>query len=340
LAVGSAIGILLGVDACAGAGSVRLETATPPGEALVWPAPPDPPRIRFVSSFSGPRDLGFRRSLLSRFVSFIRGGSNDDSLQHPHGIAVGDDETVYVVDSSARGVHVFDLPRGRHRFLTHDALRQPIGVAVTPQRSIYVSDPVAGFVLHLDEDGKELARLEGALVRPTGLAFDAERTLLYVVDTERHAVTSFDESGALLSAFGGRGTEEGSFNYPTNIAIDREGWVYVTDSMNFRVQVFDPEGAHLMTFGRLGDGPGAFARPKGIGVDGGGRVFVVEGLYDVVNTFDAAGRLLLSFGGAGTEVGNFWLATGLAVDRRNRIFVADTYNNRIQVFQLMEEAGL
>jgi sugar lactone lactonase YvrE len=252
---------------------------------------------------------------------------------------VGDDETVYVVDSSARGIHVFDLPRGRHRFLSHDALQQPIGVAVTPQRSIYVSDPVSGLVLHLDEDGKELARLEGQLIRPTGLAFDAERDLLYVVDTERHVVASFDASGAPVSIFGRRGTEEGSFNYPTNVALDREGWVYVADSMNFRVQVFDTDGVHLMTFGRLGDGMGEFARPKGIGVDGGGHVFVVEGLYDVVNAFDAAGRLLLSFGGAGQEVGRFWLATGLAVDHRNRIFVSDTYNGRVQVFQLIDEVG-
>jgi DNA-binding beta-propeller fold protein YncE len=95
----------------------------------------------------------------------------------------------------------------------------------------------------------------------------------------------------------------------------------------------------MMTFGALGDGVGQFARPKGVGIDRGGHVFVVEGLYDVINVFDAAGRLLMSFGGPGTESGAFWLATGLAVDHRNRIFVSDTYNGRVQVFELIEEAA-
>lgn len=335
LGVMLALAVLVVVDACAGAGAVRLETTTPPGEPLVWPGPPDPPKIRFVSSFSGPRDLGFRRSIFSRIVSFIRGRQEDDEMQHPHGIAVGPDEKIYVVDSSARGVHVFDLPGGRHRFLTHETLKQPIGVAVSDAGTIYLSDPVAGLVLLLDEEGKELGRLDEGLSRPTGLAFNPEQGVLHVVDTEGHRVLSYDASGSVVATIGGRGAEGGSFNYPTNVAVDREGWLYVSDSMNFRVQAFDTEGAHVMTFGALGDGIGQFARPKGIGIDAEGHVFVVEGLYDVVNVFDAAGRLLMSFGGAGKEIGSFWLATGLAVDRKNRIFVADTYNGRIQVFQLM-----
>ena len=330
---------LVGVDACAGTGSVRLEATTPPGRPLVWPGPPDPPRISFVSSFSGPRDLGFRRSFFSRILSFLRGQRSEEGLQHPHGIAVGRDETIYVVDASARGVHVFDLPRGRHRLLTHEALRQPIGVAVTPAGTVYVSDPVAGLVLLLDEEGKELGRLTDHLLRPTGLAFDADRGVIHVVDTGLHRVVSFDASGDVTATIGGRGSEEGSFNYPTNVAVDREGWLYVSDSMNFRVQVFGVDGVHLMTFGGLGDGVGQFARPKGLGIDQEGHIFVVEGLYDVVNAFDAAGRLLLSFGGPGKEVGSFWLATGLAVDHKNRIFVADTYNGRVQVFQLMAQAA-
>jgi len=325
------------VDACAGAGAVRLESTTPPGRSLVWPTPPDPPRIRFVASFSGPRDLGFRRSFLSRLLAFVRGRGDDNRLGHPHGIAVGADEKIYVVDSSERGVHVFDLLRGRHRWLRHDELRQPIGVAVTPLGTVYVSDPVAGIVLHLDEDGDEIGRLEG-LVRPSGLAFDGDRNRIYVVDTELHSVVSFDSAGAVVATIGGRGETDGSLNYPTNVAVDREGWIYVSDSMNFRVQVFDADGAPVMTIGSHGDGVGQFARPKGIGLDRRRHVFVVEGLYDVVNVFDAAGRLLMSFGGPGTEVGTFWLASGLAVDQRNRIFVADSYNGRIQVFQLMDGA--
>ena len=35
--------------------------------------------------------------------------------------------------------------------------------------------------------------------------------------------------------------------------------------------------------------------------------------------------------------GEFWLPNGLFIDKNNRIYVADTYNSRIQIFQLMNK---
>ncbi|MCB0316650.1 MAG: 6-bladed beta-propeller, partial [Calditrichaeota bacterium] len=40
----------------------------------------------------------------------------------------------------------------------------------------------------------------------------------------------------------------------------------------------------------------------------------------------------------GRGAGEFWLPAGIYIDAANRIYVADTYNSRIQMFQLVEGA--
>ena len=144
------------------------------------------------------------------------------------------------------------------------------------------------------------------------------------------------EDAERRQTFGSRGAEPGQFNYPTNIARDREGQLYVADSMNFRIQIFTPQGRYISSFGQLGDGSGDFNRPKGIAVDSDGHVYVVEGLQDVVQIFDREGRFLLSFAEPGHGDGELWLATGIAIVD-DRIYVADSSNGRVQVFEYLKE---
>ena len=61
----------------------------------------------------------------------------------------------------------------------------------------------------------------------------------------------------------------------------------------------------------------------------------VKGKYALQAIFDLAGQLLMSFGVPGQGAGQFNLPAGLWLDDVGRVFVADTYNHRIQVFQLL-----
>ena len=67
-------------------------------------------------------------------------------------------------------------------------------------------------------------------------------------------------------------------------------------------------------------------------------MFVLEGYYDVVQAFDREGTLLGAFGGSGVAPGRLWLAGGMALDARGRLYVADTFNARVQVFDLEARA--
>ena len=69
--------------------------------------------------------------------------------------------------------------------------------------------------------------------------------------------------------------------------------------------------------------------------DADGHVWVVDAQFENVQGFDTDGRLLMAFGSEGRGVGEFWLPAGICIDARNRMWIADTYNRRVQVFELL-----
>jgi DNA-binding beta-propeller fold protein YncE len=333
---------LYGAAACAGRTPVRMDLPADSTLNLVWPLPPETPRVEFLRALSTPGDIDAGPSFLGRVAQIFVGRAEENRVRQPYGIAVDSGQRIYVADQASQAIHVFDpMDNGYrlHRGTDRGDFQAPVGVAVGADGLIYVSDSERGVVIAMDADGRETLRIDGPLVRPAGLAVHPSNGLLYVVDVQRHALTAFDSLGTPVREIGGRGTEEGRFNYPTNVTVASDGTVYVTDSMNFRIQAFRPDGTFLRAFGQVGDHQGQLARPKGLGVDSDGHVYVVEGLFDAVNIFDDRGRLLLTFGSPGRGPGQFWLATGLFVDANDRVYVSDSFNGRIQVFQYLAEDG-
>jgi DNA-binding beta-propeller fold protein YncE len=310
--------------------------APPPSPAaslLTWPPPPAPARIRFVRALDPELARG-KRSMFSKIVRVIIGAHDEPQMQQPYGIAVGPDGKVYVADTFARTIHVFDVVKSRYSTISVDG-DSLIGVAVAGGR-LFVTDSVSGRVLCLDAKGKVRWTLgrESGFLRPTGIAAADDR--LYVVDTIMNCIVVVSLSGQRMASFGERGGEAGQFNFPTNIVRTADGQLLVTDTMNFRVQVFDGDGRYLRTFGHLGDGAGDFAKPKGIAVDSAGHIYVVEGFHDVVQIFDDEGRLLLAFGESGSGSGQFWLPSGIAIVN-DVVYVADSANRRLQVFEYLRD---
>jgi DNA-binding beta-propeller fold protein YncE len=303
---------------------------------LVWPAAPDAPRVVFVKAFSRPDDLGISRGFFTRVADLLFGG-DEARLVRPMAV-VATDDVVYVADPGAKGVHRFDQKGGSYALIHAaggTALISPVGLALGDAGEVYVTDSALAAVFVIRPGAKEatLLALGARLVQPTGVAYDAARGRLFVVDTASHRVNVFTREGALESSFGQRGSQAGEFNFPTLLWRTREGQLYVTDSLNFRIQSFDEDGRFLAKFGGLGDGTGDLPRQKGVATDRYGHVYVVDSLFHAVQIFDGRGRFLLSLGGMGQERGEFWLPTGLFIGADDRIYVADSYNRRVQVLR-------
>jgi DNA-binding beta-propeller fold protein YncE len=336
----------------AASGGAENKGKTPnakPGAATVarepvWPLPPEPARIRYVTTYRGAGDFSKKKPTRWKTLVFgedAAGPVLPEQLVKPYGVAASSDGLVYVTDTASRRVFVFDPERRLLTFLGDKQpakLAKPTGIAIDPSGTIFVADATHNRVFGYARTGDLVLAIgrDGEFESPAGMAIDGERHLLYVADSKKHQVFCYSTAdGSAVRTIGRRGSEPGEFNFPTNVFVDKEGRLYVTDTLNFRIQSFDPEGKPLNAFGTLGDTPGSLNRPKGIGVDDEGHIYVADTSFNNFQIFDQAGQLLLFVGSVGSGPGEFFLPAGLFIDSRNRVYVVDQGNARVQVFQYL-----
>jgi DNA-binding beta-propeller fold protein YncE len=322
---------------CATAPSTVTIPDKPSGE-YVWPSPPATPRIKWIANWSSRYDFGKP----SQFMEFLIGKERVEQLRRPNGVITDAAGNIYVADSESHIVFVFDLEKKALKFIGLRRIGVPIGLAINNKDGIiYVSDSQQDKIFGFDkntDDVKINIGGPGEFKNPSGMVFDEKTERLYVADTQNHAVKVFDKNGRSLFTIGKRGNENGDFNFPSYLAMDKNGILYVVDSFNFRVQMFDADGQFLKKFGKLGDTSGYFSRPAGIGVDSDGNIYVVDTSFNNFQIFNNDGKLLLWIGTTGKKPGEFYLPSGMYVDSRDRIYVADTFNQRVQVFQYLKES--
>jgi len=282
---------------------------------VFFPPAPELPRVQYLTSFSGLKDIEGQ----SAFNRFVVGEKQDTRLDKPYGVAVYDGK-LYVCDTN-NTVAVFDLKRKRFGPLKGaigpGTLRQPLNISIEADGTKYVADPVRGQIVAFDKNDEYLKAygMPGAW-RPVDAVPFGDR--LYVADVANGLVKIFDkESGERLKVIGDKGAPSERLDRPTNLAFDRDGYLYVTDVGRFQVVKFDRDGHFKRTFGMPGDNLGHFARPKGIAVDREERLYVVDASFNNVQLFNKEGRLLMFFGRSGDKPGALLLPAGVTIDYDN-----------------------
>jgi DNA-binding beta-propeller fold protein YncE len=255
-------------------------------------------------------------------------------LERPFGVAASA-QRILVADPDARHVSRVDAKTRRAEALACPGRPwvAPMAVIAGPDDAVYVAD--GGVVVQVGRGGCTAFGAE-VLERPTGLALS--QGMLFVVDPPRHDVVAFAADGTVVRRFGGHGEGDGELNFPTAIAAAPDGSLLIVDALNFRVARFGPDGSFLGAFGESGQAGGDLARPKAIAADALGRIYVSDAQRDEVLVYDAAGRFELAIGQSGDENGEFLMPAGVAVEGRF-LYVADSYNHRVQVFEILAEAS-
>lgn len=260
----------------------------------------------YVSDTEGRRVFVFD---LPRRRTFSFGFRLEGELKKPAGLALDARGAVYVVDSSARRLVVYDelgLYRGQIDGARH-------------------------------------------WVRPTAVAVSPQGDRLFVVDTggvdsDSHCLWLYDGEGRSLGRLGRRGSGDGEFNLPSDAVVAPDGAaLWVLDAGNFRVQAFDRAGRFLRAFGSVGHNVGQFARPRGLAVDREGLVYVSDAAFCNVQVFQGDGAVLLAIGGRAErsgpdQPGRYLLPAKLTVDDSGRLYVVDQFLHKVEVIRRLSDA--
>ena len=328
---------------------------------LVWPSPPNAPRIHWVDYFAGAK-IDYTQAAAAKpkasWMDRLAGAKPDDEkvnlkdfpyqLIGPYGIAVDAKGKAYVADQRVGAIFIFDTATHDTELIRngYDAHFGWInGLAVDDDGRLFVSDGKLHHVLIFNAKHQVDSQITEGLNDPVGLAIDTTNRFLYVVDTQQDQVLVYDaDSLKLLRRMGTGGknhflTSPGDFAAPQDVAVDQDGNVYVTDTLNNRVEIFDADGNFISQFGKHGDGPGYFARPKGIAVDCDGHIWVADEMEDRLQVFNRDGQLLTYVGfGHGNLPGQFKALVGVAIDKQNRVFTTEQYPGRLQEFRYVTDA--
>lgn len=318
--------------------------APKPIDIPVYPPPPEEPRYYYDRTIFSSGDV-IEDTSADQFRRFATGESaTGRGLDKPFGVAALNGR-VFVGDTVARRVFVFDFPRKSFSELGGDGmgrLAKPLGIAADQAGHLYVCDSAAKRVNVYGLDGTYLLSIGKAedFQRPSSVAASADGSRIYVLDTggvksQDHRVRVYDAAGKHLFDIGRRGSNDGEFNLPLDVAVGPDGRVYVVDAGNFRVQVFSPDGQFLMKFGSAGRRPGQFSHPKGIAVDTEGKIFVADTGFANFQIFDRQGQVLMFIGTRSERggPGEFLLPAGISVDVDGRVYVVDQFFRKVDVFR-------
>ncbi|WP_421899408.1 hypothetical protein [Maridesulfovibrio sp.] len=219
--------------------------------------------------------------------------------------------------------------------------RKPQGLAVAKSGNVYVADTGNNRIQLLNPNGSfnykfgKKGDKTGLFKTPSDVAVNS-KGLIYVADTDNHRVEIFNPDTMFLASFGletedSKNPAGGSFDKPTDLALDSADNVYVLDFKNNRIQLFDSDGMFKRVIGSPGSGLGQFDEPLSIDTDEKDYLYVADSKNSRIQIFDNDGNLVLAFGSPGEGIGRFKKMTAVAAGK-GKVYVADEDSEKIQVF--------
>ncbi len=202
-----------------------------------------------VADVPGKRLLQFDPGQKSRVVEENNGGIQ--------GLAQDAKERLYFAESGARRVTRQDKPGGKVEVLAAEyqgkKFNGPNDVTVRKDGQVYFTDPAFGSrqdqmelpfhgVYHVTPKG-EVDVVAQWKTRPNGIALSPDGKVLYVADSDRHAVVAFDldRNGAASNE---RVLVKGISGVPGDIRIDVQGRLYVAAQ---HLEIYSPAGKPVHT---------------------------------------------------------------------------------------------
>ena len=313
---------------------------------LLWPPPPNQPRLEFVGVFTSEDDLAKskERELLVTFL----GEDLGENLSRPTSVATLDTNTVLVSESGSGNIKVFDFTKGEIRALFQNSFsffEEPVDVVIDAEKNIFVVDQKRGVIAVFDNVlnpthrigiNVEFERLEKA-------AIDSVTKTLYVSDSALNKVFAFDPAGQLLFEVGEGEDPDSRLKSPHGLAVDSEGRLYVADTGNSKIKIFDSAGNFLRVFKfKNNSASSVLEKPWDLAFDSQGLLHIIDQKMAALITCNQNGEVLyatMASKRTNHSMG-FNRPNDIHIDSKDRIFITDDLNNRFCIWQILTKAYL
>ena len=267
------------------------------------------------------------------------------------GIAINDQDRVYVLNRSENPVMVFDCNGKLLATWGRGYFKRAHGSCIGPDGSIYCTDDGNHTVTKFTADGKVLMTLGtkdkpsdtgyrevpdlweriasinrggSPFNRPTGVALSSKGEI-YVSDGYGNArVHKFSKDGELLFSWGEPGGAPSQFRLPHSIRVDKQDRVWVTDRENNRIQIFNGKGEFLAQWTDL-------IRPTDLFI--ADEIVYVSELCKRVSVFTMDGKLLARWGNEKHDVNDplFVAPHAIAIDSKGDLYVGEVAMTQAKV---------
>ncbi|NOS87969.1 MAG: hypothetical protein HOP34_05415 [Methylococcaceae bacterium] len=257
------------------------------------------------------------------------------SLQQPVSVAINPDGELALLDGGGLSLaHVSGAVRSSHNTIPASALD-----VFFYKGQWFIADPVGRKLLRVNQQGDIVQTIDVSTTKdskqpPEPIAVAVYQDLLFWADRANHRICRYDlGKNTALDCFGKRGETEGEFQYPYQMAFDRDGYLNVVDIANARIQVFDKTGRFVFEIGHFGSGTGDLFRPNGIAIAGEhDLLFVSDSYFGTIKLFRAGEALGELKDAQGVPV-KLKSPTGMAW-HKGVLYVADTLASEIVALKL------
>ncbi|XP_035657337.1 tripartite motif-containing protein 3-like [Branchiostoma floridae] len=265
-----------------------------------------------------------------RKVRFGGGGSGKGKFRGPFGVAVSQDNEVYIADWDNSRIQVFTMDGVYIREFTTTLPGEtgeelnPHDVAVDRNGNLWVVGH--GHVVQYSSEGTYLGKIDlRHVTNLSGIAIAMATEQVIVTDGQSCQLRVFYQDGSDLGTYGS-GHRSPETWCPQYVTVDGEGNILVTDINNHCVHVLGREGNFKFKFGSEGSDESQLKYPEGICIDGMGNIIVADtgSRNGCVKMFDSQGRFLCHI-----ESG---YPRGVAMSPGGDVVVTDYVNNTVSVW--------
>jgi hypothetical protein len=263
--------------------------------------------------------------------------SYPDPYSSPGRVAVDYEGNVYATNARVGKVLVWN-PEGA-LIDESPSLGSPSAIAISALGYIYVGEEYSGSVLVFDPEWNLQGKLgsgDNEFLIPNDISIDPASGDIYVSDSFAYEIRVYFPSGAFRFSFGGYGTGDQQFIFPSAVHVTEAGEVLVAEQNIDKVKVFDLEGNFKRCFGSAYEPSFSrkFGRISGLTTDTLGRFYVADAFHGHVQVFDSQGVKLTTIGNFGNGPGELRTPIGLVIDPFSRLFVGSVNTGRLEFYGL------